>query len=751
MREGSVRGPEGWTPPRGGILGDQKRTSIDPHRDTIFGSPPFRRDGPPSFRAFSPPSHEPQQQHHHHHHHHHHSANGYGAPVRPNSQPVEPADSRRVENIARLDGPFESRGGSFHQYDDRPTSSKNDTFMRHEPSTFQNGVTSQSQERSAFGSPLRDRDGRGQDSTRFPLSSFGPPMREDQASLFRPIPFQATSHPGPETASESIEARSRDFRRQLSGPSHTLPGASIYDRERQTYMDRPMTLENHQRMERTRSDPYGGSDTSMQRVLLNISPDLNRKGRHSPLPQAVQGAQPRHVGPAGDNPGIKIEFGRMFSGLGAGVGSATPNAGQSANGVTTPLRQSPTKNADGMDSARHTIVEMESGRGGLKSGSRGGRKPGRRPREEEERIDVDERNTPDSERAAKRAKPTHHHHHVRPHHHHHHHHEPTEPAPGTFNMIRFPSNPLVHANPAHHHHHHHAHPGHHHHHPPRPVPIPRKSTLTVHNRKVIDECAAKPRSHLGSRLYTTDISLPPATDTPLSSKIKFRSSMHPIPVFEGKENCTFTIRVPRYFLTPSTSGSYSSSPLEEVCKHRQIWGTDIYTDDSDVMAAAVHSGWLKGDFGELNEDLRDVDAELDQDGVVVGGGGGGAEEDPNSPSSLLPLTAPPKKPIRAPKGYDAHVTLLILPPLQSYATSNRHHLWSREWKKPHDGMSYMIHRIDFVNEGLASRFTERGAEARKARIAAEEAKRREAATSLLMFANGRETVVGGGGVVRVGA
>jgi len=53
--------------------------------------------------------------------------------------------------------------------------------------------------------------------------------------------------------------------------------------------------------------------------LLNIQ-EINRKGRISPLPQAVQGAQPQLTGPTGE-PGIKSEFGRMFSGIGTGVGN----------------------------------------------------------------------------------------------------------------------------------------------------------------------------------------------------------------------------------------------------------------------------------------------------------------------------------------------------------------------------------------------------------------------------------------------
>ena len=215
----------------------------------------------------------------------------------------------------------------------------------------------------------------------------------------------------------------------------------------------------------------------------------------------------------------------------------------------------------------------------------------------------------------------------------------------------------------------------------------------------------------------------------MDSRLKYSSKMKPIPVFEGKENCTYTVRVPREYLTVQDN-SEDASRLEEICRRRQLWGTDIYTDDTDVVVAAVHSGWIKGDFGAYNADIDEVcgnDSE-NEDG----------EETQNS------LAIRPRKPIKIPRGHDAHITVLILPPLEGYVSTNQHHIWSREWAKTHDGMSFMIHRIDFVDEGTTSRHAERGAAARKKRITAEEAKRREAAAGLLMFAAGN-------GTVRVGA
>lgn len=56
----------------------------------------------------------------------------------------------------------------------------------------------------------------------------------------------------------------------------------------------------------------GSDEISQHRLLLAES----KRGRYSPLPQAVQGAQAQSVGPEG---GIKTESGRVFSGIGSGI------------------------------------------------------------------------------------------------------------------------------------------------------------------------------------------------------------------------------------------------------------------------------------------------------------------------------------------------------------------------------------------------------------------------------------------------
>jgi hypothetical protein len=77
-----------------------------------------------------------------------------------------------------------------------------------------------------------------------------------------------------------------------------------------------------------------------------------------------------------------------------------------------------------------------------------------------------------------------------------------------------------------------------------------------------------------------------------------------------------------------------------------VWGTDVYTDDSDIIAACIHQGWFRGEWAE------DVDPSLL--GLELGDGA------PDSPKEYL--TDPPLRgPMQVPKDRDLDVTILILP------------------------------------------------------------------------------------------
>ncbi|KAK5010769.1 hypothetical protein LTR28_007896 [Elasticomyces elasticus] len=110
---------------------------------------------------------------------------------------------------------------------------------------------------------------------------------------------------------------------------------------------------------------------------------------------------------------------------------------------------------------------------------------------------------------------------------------------------------------------------------------------------------------------------------------------------------------------------------EQICTDKHPWGTDVYTDDSDPVAAAVHSSWLRGEWDES----------LDVHNII------GEPKPEVAMQTNTALDAVPQRPVLPLYGEDAHITLSILPPLE---------------------------RVEFVDEGSA-RYLECGGEARRER------------------------------------
>ena len=218
---------------------------------------------------------------------------------------------------------------------------------------------------------------------------------------------------------------------------------------------------------------------------------------------------------------------------------------------------------------------------------------------------------------------------------------------------------------------------------------------------MFDSVKHLPRHHLGSTLYQTTV-IPISDDPEDESKYGFTSTPVPIPRFAEKENCTFTIRVPRLHLQRNARG--------EICERRALWGTEIYTDDSDPVAIAIHSGWLRGEWDDDIDisalDLGDVESAKAK-----------ARELSLSKEPTITLTETPSFPMFPVPKRDLHITLLILPPLASYASHNAYGLTSREWSTPHDGMSVKIEKMAWVDES-ASKGEERGGAARRKRMRA---------------------------------
>ena len=142
-----------------------------------------------------------------------------------------------------------------------------------------------------------------------------------------------------------------------------------------------------------------------QRTLLGVQ-EMNRsKGRISPLPQAVQGAQSQLAGPAGE-PGIKSEFGRMFSGIGTGVGTISSPV---PTGAQLPFAAPGMMRRDDMDG---NVIDLSVDPGNSKPGPQAARGKRRKLKEEDARNDDEStgRQTPVNGRAKKAKTHAHHHH-----------------------------------------------------------------------------------------------------------------------------------------------------------------------------------------------------------------------------------------------------------------------------------------------------------------------------------------------------
>lgn len=101
---------------------------------------------------------------------------------------------------------------------------------------------------------------------------------------------------------------------------------------------------------------------------------------------------------------------------------------------------------------------------------------------------------------------------------------------------------------------------------------------------------------------------------------------------------------------------------------RKLWGSEVYTDDSDIVAMCVHSGWIEG------------------------------------PSKMYP--AIPKRPNEGSLFYsppDLRVTLRVAPRLVGYQESFGGGLWSRNWLGIHDGVSLLVEAVALEKPGWADK------------------------------------------------
>lgn len=242
--------------------------------------------------------------------------------------------------------------------------------------------------------------------------------------------------------------------------------------------------------------------------------------------------------------------------------------------------------------------------------------------------------------------------------------------------------------------------------------IPPKAKTIVSSSAVLDSVANRPRHHLGDFIYEPGLKagrLIPSTSTHRA----FASNPTPLPwdTIKDRENCTLTVKVSRVHLSPVSR--------EEITSRGYLWGTDVYTDDSDVVAACIHSGWIKGEWTEdVGNSILDMDGLHDgkrrktktQNSTIDLG----SESLITSPPAGGPMSIPPQR--------DLHVNILILPRLLKYGASTRYGISSREFGGEygnrhgvHDGISFMIKNVRWVENGAQPQARLRG-KARRERM-----------------------------------
>ncbi|KAI9238926.1 MAG: hypothetical protein BYD32DRAFT_248896 [Podila humilis] len=190
-----------------------------------------------------------------------------------------------------------------------------------------------------------------------------------------------------------------------------------------------------------------------------------------------------------------------------------------------------------------------------------------------------------------------------------------------------------------------SHSGYHGHHAPNmgQVEQPRHPRLIIHSDSL--KMDGRPELFLGYHRYD------PATL---------------LPNMEGNENSLLEVRIASTYLT------YDNAKVRK----RELWGTEVYTDDSDVVATLIHSGFYIPPLTPTS---------TDQDSLQPTG--------QHNFASLIQHICP---------GFDLAVTIRAMPKLEKYQGSIQNRIKSRTWSTDdHSGASFKIESIRKLPAGEA--------------------------------------------------
>ncbi|GAA5890199.1 hypothetical protein JCM8208_002732 [Rhodotorula glutinis] len=181
---------------------------------------------------------------------------------------------------------------------------------------------------------------------------------------------------------------------------------------------------------------------------------------------------------------------------------------------------------------------------------------------------------------------------------------------------------------------------------------------------------------------------PSSTSTKRDDDDEVRSSCsvppvdpHPVALSFGPPSAYTGAPLP---LTSPTTPLVLPSHLADLptVRQRQVWGTDVYTDDSDVLLVLLHSGWLRvtrrdrrlraGEKGAGADAIRRAKT-LGEERIGV------PERDAASEAEKVPTAL--------------LVRLGIVPALVRYEGIERQGIRSRSWGNGHDGVSLRVEDV----------------------------------------------------------
>lgn len=214
-----------------------------------------------------------------------------------------------------------------------------------------------------------------------------------------------------------------------------------------------------------------------------------------------------------------------------------------------------------------------------------------------------------------------------------------------------------------------------------------KREIIIDNNEVLNFASKFPRKHLGSLLYTPyptrsthrqlSVFQPSEYNTPEPND-KDTEIVPLLPEMREYINSIVTVRILSYQINDLQNNKNYLN--------RAIWGTDIYTDDSDVLLILKHNGFLPN-----------IDNELEN---TINSGANYRATEKRTPGNQtqpqnIDQTVNNFRHFVNIIGGDIHVDLIILPTLNSYKGIYRNGVNSRDWKTGHDGVSIAIHGVRY--------------------------------------------------------